>query len=135
MNSKESAGFFLVLRIILGISLLLKGIQFVQNNSIIRNVFSESLILQKYLWLQTIIPWMNLLGGVFIIIGMFTRFSAFIQVPILTGAIIFVHSKKGIYEGESNLLFSIIILLLLLVFAFKSPVKPSLDISLRKIKN
>ncbi len=135
MNSKESAGFFLILRIILGISLLLKGIQFVQNNSIIRNVFSESLILQKYLWLQTIIPWMNLLGGVFIIIGMFTRFSAFIQVPILTGAIIFVHSKKGIYEGESNLLFSIIILLLLLVFAFKSPVKPSLDISLRKIKN
>ena len=132
IDQKKRTGLFIVLRIGLGISLLIKGIQFIQNNSIIRNVFSESLILKNYLWMQTVIPWVNLWGGVFIIIGLFTRFAALIQIPIILGAIIFVQSKQGIYEGESNIYFSIILLLLLIVFSIQGAGKPSLDMALRK---
>jgi uncharacterized membrane protein YphA (DoxX/SURF4 family) len=132
IDQKKRTSTFIILRVALGLSLLVKGIQFVQNNSIIRNVFSDSLILQNYLWVQTFIPWLNLLGGVFIVIGLFTRFAALVQIPIITGAIIFVNSKHGIYEGESNVLFSIVLLLLLIFFVIQGSGKPSLDMALRK---
>ncbi len=108
--------WMVILRIGLGISLFVKGIQFVENNSIIRKVFSESLLLQNYYWLQMLIPWIHLLGGVFIIIGLFTRFAVLIQIPIVICAIIFVNTTKGIFEGEKNLFLSIVILILLIVF-------------------
>jgi len=108
--------WMVILRIGLGISLFIKGIQFVENNSIIRKVFSESLLLQNYYWLQMFIPWIHILGGVFIIIGLFTRFAVLIQIPIVICAIIFVNTNKGIFEGEKNLFLSIVILILLIVF-------------------
>lgn len=107
-----------VFRIILGLSLFLKGIQFIQDKSVIRKVFSESLILQDYFWLQTIIPWLNILCGFFIVIGVFTRLMTAIQIPIIIGAITFVNSKHGAFEGESDLALSIVILVLLLFFLF-----------------
>ncbi len=135
IDQKKKSGIFIILRVALGISLLVKGIQFVQNNSLIRNVFSESLILRNYLWMQTLIPWLNILGGVFIIIGLFTRIAALVQIPIIIGAIIFVQSKHGIYEGESNVMFSVILLLLLIFFLIQGAGKPSLDKALRKDTN
>jgi uncharacterized membrane protein YphA (DoxX/SURF4 family) len=108
--------WMVIVRIGLGICLFIKGIQFVENNSVIRKVFSESLLLQNYYWLQMFIPWIHLLGGVFIIIGLFTRFAVLIQIPIVICAIIFVNANKGIFEGEKNLFLSIVILILLIVF-------------------
>ena len=108
--------WMVIVRIGLGICLFVKGIQFVENNSIIRKVFSESLLLQNYYWLQMFIPWIHILGGVFIIIGLFTRFAVLIQIPIVICAIIFVDTNKGIFEGEKNLFLSIVILILLIVF-------------------
>jgi uncharacterized membrane protein YphA (DoxX/SURF4 family) len=108
--------WMVIVRIGLGICLFIKGIQFVENNSIIRKVFSESLLLQNYYWLQMFIPWIHILGGVFIIIGLFTRFAVLIQIPIVICAIIFVDTNKGIFEGEKNLFLSIVILILLIVF-------------------
>lgn len=107
-----------VFRVILGLSLFLKGIQFIQDKSVIRKVFSESLILQEYFWLQTLIPWLNILCGFFIVIGVFTRIMTIIQIPIIIGAIVFVNSKHGAFEGESDLALSIVILVLLLFFLF-----------------
>ena len=117
-NKTISLKWLAILRIFLGLSLFIKGIRFIQNKSEIAQVFHESLILQKYFWLQTIIPWLNLLCGAFIIIGLYTRMAVVIQIPILIGAIAFVNSKKGLFAGESELAFSIVILVLLIVFLF-----------------
>ena len=124
----------IVLRICLGLALFIKGIQFIQDKSLIRHVFSESLILQDYFWLQTLIPWLSLLCGVFIILGLFTRLATLIQIPILVGAIIFVNSKKGVYAGESELWFSIFILVFLIVFLFEGGGPLSWDKSIQKEK-
>lgn len=132
IDQKKRSGIFIITRVGLGVSLTLKGIQFIQNNSLIRNVFADSLILQKYLWLQTIIPWVNVLGGVFIIIGLFTRIASFIQIPILLGAIFFVDAQKGVYEGQTSLWFSLLLLFFLFVFLIQGAGKPSLDMALRK---
>jgi len=50
------------------------------------------------------------------VIGLFTRIAVILQIPILIGAIIFVNTKSGVYSGESDLLFSVIVLVLLLFF-------------------
>jgi uncharacterized membrane protein YphA (DoxX/SURF4 family) len=107
-----------VFRIFLGLSLFIKGIQFIQNKSILQKIVEENNTLQEYFWLQTIIPWVHLLGGVFILIGMFTRPAVIVQLPILIGAVFFVNSKKWVFAGESELGLSIVILLLLIVFLF-----------------
>ncbi len=132
IDNTDHPKWMLVIRVALGLSLIVKGIQFIQNNTLIREVFRESLILKNYLWLQTFIPWINLLGGVFIAIGLFTRLSVLFQIPILFGAIFFVNAKNGVYQGESNLFFSIIILVLLFVFIIQGGGKTSLDRAIKK---
>ena len=132
IDNTDHPKWMLVIRVALGLSLIVKGIQFIQNNTLIREVFRESLILKNYLWLQTFIPWINLLGGVFIAIGLFTRLSVLFQIPILFGAIFFVNAKNGVYQGESNLFFSIIILVLLFVFIIQGGGKTSLDRAITK---
>lgn len=110
--------WMVVFRILLGLSLFIKGIQFIQNKSILQKIVEENHTIQDYFWLQTIIPWVHLLGGVFILIGMFTRIAVIVQLPILIGAVFFVNSKKWIFASESELGLSIIILVLLIVFLF-----------------
>ena len=110
--------WLVVFRIILGLSLFVKGIQFIQNKMILQKIVEQNQSLQDYFWIQTIIPWVHLVGGIFILIGMFTRFAVTLQLPILLDAVIFVNAKKGVFAGESELGFSIIILILLVVFLF-----------------
>jgi uncharacterized membrane protein YphA (DoxX/SURF4 family) len=62
------------------------------------------------------LPWVHIAGGFLIIIGIFTRFAAFIQIPVLLAAIIFITTKNGVFAVETDLSFSILILLMLLVF-------------------
>ncbi|MEI8053491.1 MAG: DoxX family protein [Bacteroidota bacterium] len=125
----------MIFRILLGIGLFLKGIDYIRNKSLIRNAFTDSKSLQDYFWLQTLIPWLNLLCGVFIIIGLFTRLAAFIQIPILVGAIVFVNAKKGMFAGDSELLLSVAILLLLIIFSIKGSGPVSWDKWIKKDKD
>jgi uncharacterized membrane protein YphA (DoxX/SURF4 family) len=55
-------------------------------------------------------------GGVLIAIGLFTRFAAAVQIPILLGAIIFINLGGDIMKPYSELFLSIIVLLLLVYF-------------------
>lgn len=135
IKRKNKITWFLIFRILLGIGLFLKGIDYIRNKSLIRNAFTDSKSLQDYFWLQTLIPWLNLLCGVFIIIGLFTRLAAFIQIPILVGAIVFVNAKKGMFAGDSELLLSVAILLLLIIFSIKGSGPVSWDKWIKKDKD
>ena len=123
-----------VLRILLGLSLFVKGILFIQNKSLITNVIEHTYFLKGNEWLEVLIPWMHLLGGVFIIIGLFTRVAILIQIPILIGAIVFVNAKKGVYAGDSELLLAVILLVILLFFLFEGGGPLSWDKYLNKQK-
>ena len=132
-SNKHHPKWMIVLRVGLGLCLFIKGIQFIQNTTLIGQIISGS-SLQNFTWLQTVIPWLHLLCGVMIIIGLFTRIASLVQIPILIGAIFFVHSKKGVFAGESDLLFSIVILLLLVIFLIEGGGPLSWDNSIRKEK-
>jgi uncharacterized membrane protein YphA (DoxX/SURF4 family) len=69
-------------------------------------------------WLTNVIPWVHLVGGILILVGLFTRMAALVQIPILFGAVIFVNLKQGLYGSSSDLPFSFLILVLVIAFSF-----------------
>ena len=110
--------WLVILRVALGLSLILKGISFI-SNSVALQTLLEASGLPSYEWLATTIAWTHLLGGTLMVIGLFTRWVALVQIPILLGAIIFVNAKRGVFAGESELVLSVMILMLLVLFFAK----------------
>lgn len=109
-----------IIRIALGIFLCYKGVDFLRNSSnlisLMKNTspFSEFMIVL----LAHYVAFAHLLGGFFLTIGLFTRAACLIQIPVLSGAIIFVNinATKDAFSPYSELFLSIIILLLLIYF-------------------
>ena len=124
---KHQPKWLVVPRVALGLCLLAKGISFIKNSIMLQEIFTRSSIPQGLAWMAYFIPWVHLFGGFMIVIGLFTRIAAALQIPVLIGAIIFVNTKGGVYGGQSDLLFSIIILVLLIFFLFEGGGPYSVD--------
>ena len=77
-------------------------------------------------WVALVITWIHLLCGFLITIGLFTRLSALIQIPILIGAVI-INASTGIFTPGSELIFSMLVLVLLVFFLFEGGGELSLD--------
>lgn len=103
-------------RVALGIILLLRGVSFLNNPLNLETLIVDNGLGQYKNLLLNSIPWIHVGGGFLIIIGLFTRFAAFIQIPVILGALFFVSSKRGLFTVETDLSLSLIILLLCLVF-------------------
>ena len=126
-SSKHHPQWLVVLRVALGMSLLLKGFGFIQNSVVLSGYIAQTTFIQNASWLIYVIPWVHLLGGSTIIMGLFTRAATLIQIPILVGAVFFVNARHGILAGGSDLMFSIIVLLLLIFFFVEGSGYFSLD--------
>ena len=116
---KHHPKWLVALRAALGLVLFLKGISFIKNSTLLPQLLGQSSISQTAGWLADFIPWVHLFGGCLIIIGLFTRFAALLQVPILISAVFFINAHRGIFTGSSDLLFSIIVLFLLIFFVIE----------------
>lgn len=103
-------------RVALGAILLLRGVAFLNEPEKFRTLLIDNKLGEYQDILMMTIPWIHIGGGFLIIIGLFTRFAAFIQMPVIIGAIIFVTSTRGLYKAETDLSLSIIVLLLAFVF-------------------
>ena len=109
-------------RVALGIILFWKGISFIQDSSRLEamvqstgiNMFGENARTVSFL-----ISYINLLGGFFIAVGLFTRWVSLVQIPILIGAIVFVNLKAGMNLSNQELILSVLVLILLIVFVIK----------------
>lgn len=128
---KHQPQWLVFVRVALGLCLLAKGISFIRNSTMLQEILTTSSIPKSFSWLAYFIPWAHLCGGFLIVIGLFTRLAVIVQIPILLGAIIFVNTKSGIYSGGSDLLFSIIVLVLLVFFLVEGSGSYSVD---RQIK-
>jgi putative oxidoreductase len=109
--------WLVILRVALGLSLILKGISFISNNISLQDILLRS-NLSSQGWLSTAIPWLHLLGGALIVVGLFTRWAVLIQIPILAGAVFFVNTKQGVFAGQSSEFGLSLIILALLIFFF-----------------
>ncbi len=130
-SGKHHPKWLVVFRVVLGLSLMLKGISFIQNNVLLSDVIAQTSFINNAAWLTSLVPWLHLLGGTLILAGLFTRLCCLVQLPILLGAVILVNVKQGLFAGGSDLLFSLIILILLLFFFVEGGGPLSLDNFLR----
>ena len=111
-----------LLRIVLGVILLYKGFIFLKNSVLVESLLKNNpfqIVDDNSTTAALIITYINLLGGFFIIIGLFTRWMCILQIPILLGAIFFVQDMASVSFANTELLLSIAVLVLLLVFAVK----------------
>ncbi|HJS54504.1 MAG TPA: DoxX family protein [Chitinophagaceae bacterium] len=116
----------LLLRAALGIALTSKGISFISDMMAFKALLAESSFGFLPDWIALVVTWIHLLCGFLITIGLFTRLSALIQIPILIGAVI-INASTGIFTPGSELIFSLVILVLLIFFVFEGGGELSLD--------
>ena len=83
-----------VLRIYLGISLLLKGINFLINQD--QTIEYLSLTPFSDFISYHLIVFIHIVGGLMLALGLLTRLAALVQIPLLIGAIIFVHWSQNV---------------------------------------
>lgn len=120
------------LRIYLGVGLILKGLQFLLNNQLATEYMNRvSLPFFDFLSIHVIVI-IHLAGGFLLAIGLITRIAALIQVPLLFGAIFFVHMQQGLFTREQSLEFVILVLFLLLIFSVYGGGRLSVDYYLEK---
>ncbi len=105
-----------LLRMALGAVLLIKGVQFVGNIEGLRQIIAGSRFPWLSIFIAHYVALVHLAGGPLIIAGLVTRVAVLFQIPVLIGAIVFVHKWDGFLVNGSELLFAIIILLLLVFF-------------------
>jgi uncharacterized membrane protein YphA (DoxX/SURF4 family) len=88
---------------------------------------SESLAENQTYWLPILITWANLLTGTLLIIGLWTRLMALLQLPILVGAITFINTQKAGFDAGNELWMAILSLLLVIFFLVEGSGPLSLD--------
>lgn len=115
MINKNDRIILLIFRIILGLTLFIKGVSFIRNKVLIETLISKNAVLEKLTFLNVLIPFIHILGGFFILIGIYTRIAILIQIPIIIAAIIFLfNSGREVYPKE--IAFALILLIMLVVF-------------------
>ncbi len=118
-----------IIRIVLGFILFWKGINFIRDSSVLQSMLQKTgvgMFDKNSGFLAFAITYINLLGGLFIAVGLFTRTTSIIQIPLLLGAVFLVNMKSANNSGF-ELVLSIIVLVLLFIFAFKGSSALSAD--------
>ncbi|HTJ13867.1 MAG TPA: DoxX family protein [Dinghuibacter sp.] len=110
--------FLFLLRVALGCMLIAKGISFISHIRQLEDIIAASRFQAGSVFLTHVIPFAHLLGGFFILIGLYTRFFCWVQLPILIGAVFFINLPHAAFNVESGEIgFSIVVLVLLIFFA------------------
>lgn len=122
------------IRIILGLVLAAKGVQFINNMEPLTKLmttgeFASSAAVGIF---AHYIVFAHLLGGLMIAFGLLTRAASLAQIPILLGAVFYVNIKGGIFQAHSELWLSVLILCLLVLFVIEGSGKLSIDEWMRK---
>lgn len=123
-------------RIYLGLGLFIRGVFIISNT---RAEFIQTMLKQmEFPWIVTVgllhyISLAHLIGGLMLTVGLLTRIAAWVQVPILAGAV-FIHRGEGLMSGGQSLEFSALVLFLLLTFAVSGAGPLSVDNGMPKLK-
>jgi putative oxidoreductase len=116
-------------RIALGLVIMLKGVQFIDNMQPLTDIMAKSGFLGSAgLGIVVhIVVFANLLGGAMILFGLLTRAVCVVLIPVVLGAIFIVNLPAGVSQTNAELWLSVIILFLLILFAIEGSGKLSFD--------
>jgi len=110
-----------ILRVALGIILIWKGFNFIRDTAELNAMIEQTgigVFSERSEIFALVVSILTLLCGFFITVGLFTRLSSVVQIPIVILAIIFVNSKN-LERNSFELILTIVVLALLILFAIK----------------
>jgi len=133
-GNNHRPGFLDIFRVVLGIFITYKGLQFVTHMGELEKTTSGMATWFAGASLAHYIVYAHILGGPLIAAGLYTRIVCVLQLPILLGAVIFVNSPKGQWTvgSHTELWVSLIVLAGLIVFIIFGAGRFSLDAKRRK---
>jgi uncharacterized membrane protein YphA (DoxX/SURF4 family) len=105
-----------IVRIALGIFLCYKGVDFLNNMSVLLGLMGENTTSFPYILAGHYAVFAHILGGILLIFGILTRFACLIQIPVMLGAVFFVSTNQEMLRPYDELFLSVIVLLLLVYF-------------------
>jgi uncharacterized membrane protein YphA (DoxX/SURF4 family) len=121
--------FLDIIRILLGIFLLLKGLGFMDNTAnlkaLIENQADIDVAPGLLMALVYYVTFVHLVGGTLIALGILTRFSAIMQIPVVFGAVFFINILQSPFN--TDLASSVAALIFLVVFAVIGSGRVSLE--------
>ncbi|MDP4212975.1 MAG: DoxX family protein [Bacteroidota bacterium] len=120
-KTNEQPRWLTIVRAALGLILIYKGVSFIRGTAVLKSMIQQTgveMFSQNSDTLVFVITFFNLLGGLFIAVGLFTRTCSIVLIPLLIIADFFVNIK-AVNNNIFELILSIIVLLLLVLFAVK----------------
>jgi putative oxidoreductase len=102
-------------RIYIGFAIFAQGVLFIQRgiqmmeSTQLRQLQYDSILLVHFISIS------HLAGGVLMMFGLLTRAAAATQLPILLGAIVFVHGPGGLFAPAQGLQFALLVFFLLVL--------------------
>lgn len=107
------------LRVYLGTGLFFRGLVLLLTDTGLQQLAGSTSVGLSGLTVYVITA--HLVGGALLAVGLYTRLAAFVQLPILVGAVVVVHWQDGLLSANQSLEFSALVLfLLVLVCTFGS---------------
>ena len=108
-----------LVRIYLGVGLVIKGIFYLMNPAQLTPAVAPNWLIS----MAPIVPYIHIVGGALLAVGLLTRIAAIAQMPFIFGALFFIHLP---YMGQSmaareDVEFSALVLFLLAVIALAGP--------------
>lgn len=121
------------LRILLGLVIMWKGIQFVNNIDLLKaQIDTHPFLTALSFWLAHIVVFAHVVGGLFITLGLLTRVGVIANLPILIGAVFFIHSSTNLFAVHSEMMLSLVVLFLLCFFLVEGSGPISVDEYMRR---
>jgi putative oxidoreductase len=104
-----------ILRIVLGIFLFFKGMEFARNDEALTGFMNSRGTFGSFttMLIAHFVIFAHIVGGFLIATGLLTRFACLVNIPILLGALLFVNWSSG---NHFSMFFLSLVTLLLLVY-------------------
>ena len=111
LETHRDLGYALI-RIYLGIALFVRGWVLLSDPSEITELAGA----QRVYWWYGYVIGTHMIGGLLLTLGFLTRWAALLQIPILLGAVFFIHMEQGLMTVGQNLEVAALVLMLLFVY-------------------
>jgi len=111
LDTHNNAAYSFI-RIFLGAALFFRGVILASDSATLTQLAGSN---QFYWWYSYIIV-IHIIGGFLLAIGFVTRLAALLQIPVLFGAVFFLHLQQGLMTVEQSLELSALVLVLLIIF-------------------
>jgi len=109
---------FELLRIYLGLGLFVKGVSFAADPDMLARMTTDGWLDPWTSFIQHYVVMAHTAGGLMLVAGFCTRVAALVNLPVLLGAVLFVHKEDGLFSHAQGLEFSVFVLFVLSLLAW-----------------